>query len=282
MPVTEEQQSGEGEWDPLLIQEESSSSADTADTTDTEANVDASEAQSSPSEVNAETAKAESESAQGATGQPAESRAAEILGDVADVLAEASDAAAQGEANMAEVLADARIQIMVAQSQIPSLPQAQMEVLAEVLADLDQSILLAGEVLVAGSVKFPQGTKGEEESDSAADIFDESLVIFDGEIAKVRQESIEGVRVEVGTIGVPSTVGEQSNDESAGDPNGESGVPDIAGKGTALPPDPNDIPDGRDDDIVARQLRELAESETDPELKAKYWEEYKKYKAGAK
>lgn len=35
-----------------------------------------------------------------------------------------------------------------------------------------------------------------------------------------------------------------------------------------------------DDDIVARQLREAAEKETDPELKKKLWEEYRKYKAG--
>jgi hypothetical protein len=34
------------------------------------------------------------------------------------------------------------------------------------------------------------------------------------------------------------------------------------------------------DDIVARQLREAAEKETDPELKAKLWEEYRKYKDG--
>ncbi|MGW8161384.1 MAG: hypothetical protein ACWGN1_03970, partial [Desulfobulbales bacterium] len=34
------------------------------------------------------------------------------------------------------------------------------------------------------------------------------------------------------------------------------------------------------DDIVARQLREAAEKETDPELKEKLWEEYRKYKEG--
>ncbi len=33
-----------------------------------------------------------------------------------------------------------------------------------------------------------------------------------------------------------------------------------------------------DDDIVARQLREAAENETDPELKAKLWKEYEEYK----
>jgi hypothetical protein len=38
------------------------------------------------------------------------------------------------------------------------------------------------------------------------------------------------------------------------------------------------IGDGSDDDVVARQLREAAEAETDPVLKAKLWEEYKKYK----
>ncbi len=45
---------------------------------------------------------------------------------------------------------------------------------------------------------------------------------------------------------------------------------------------PEDIPDGSDDDIVARQLREAAEKETDPELKKKLWEEYRKYKQGTR
>ena len=35
------------------------------------------------------------------------------------------------------------------------------------------------------------------------------------------------------------------------------------------------------DDIVARQLREAAEKENDPELKKKLWEEYRKYKKGS-
>lgn len=43
---------------------------------------------------------------------------------------------------------------------------------------------------------------------------------------------------------------------------------------------PADIPDGSDDDVVARQLREAAEQETDPELKEKLWEEYRRYKRG--
>jgi hypothetical protein len=43
---------------------------------------------------------------------------------------------------------------------------------------------------------------------------------------------------------------------------------------------PDDIPDAKDDDIIARQLREAAMVEIDPELKEKLWEEYRKYKKG--
>lgn len=39
-----------------------------------------------------------------------------------------------------------------------------------------------------------------------------------------------------------------------------------------------DLPDARDDDIIARQLREAAMQEQDPQLKEKLWEEYRRYK----
>jgi hypothetical protein len=42
------------------------------------------------------------------------------------------------------------------------------------------------------------------------------------------------------------------------------------------------LPPPEDDDIVARQLREAAEKEPDPELKKKLWEEYWKYKGVSK
>ena len=44
--------------------------------------------------------------------------------------------------------------------------------------------------------------------------------------------------------------------------------------------DRDDVPDAGDDDVVARQLREAAENETDPELREKLWLEYKRYKSG--
>lgn len=42
-------------------------------------------------------------------------------------------------------------------------------------------------------------------------------------------------------------------------------------------PTPADIPSGNDDDVVARQLREAAMSEPDPELRERLWNEYRTY-----
>jgi hypothetical protein len=47
--------------------------------------------------------------------------------------------------------------------------------------------------------------------------------------------------------------------------------------GAKYPP-PGDIPAGNDDDVVARQLREAAMREADPEVREKLWDEYRKYK----
>ena len=41
---------------------------------------------------------------------------------------------------------------------------------------------------------------------------------------------------------------------------------------------PEDIPSGNDDDIVARQLREAAMRESDPDIREALWNEYRKYK----
>ncbi len=41
---------------------------------------------------------------------------------------------------------------------------------------------------------------------------------------------------------------------------------------------PQDIPDGNDDDVVARQLREAAMREADPLVRERLWNEYRKYK----
>jgi hypothetical protein len=70
------------------------------------------------------------------------------------------------------------------------------------------------------------------------------------------------------------SAGEQSGEEGGG--GGVGGGGPLGGSGPSTVP--ADIPDGRDDDIVARQLREAAIKETDPELRERLWEEYRQYK----
>lgn len=95
-----------------------------------------------------------------------------------------------------------------------------------------------------------------------------------------------------------------ASDKSGEGRSGKAGSQDSAGQGSTggtndgavnegagstrtsksqLPPTdgPRDLSEA-DDDIVARQLREAAEQETDPEVKEKLWEEYRKYKEGIK
>jgi hypothetical protein len=52
---------------------------------------------------------------------------------------------------------------------------------------------------------------------------------------------------------------------------------DNAGNGAVA----REHPDGSDDDVVARRLRQAAQQETDPELKEKLWQEYADYKKNA-
>lgn len=70
---------------------------------------------------------------------------------------------------------------------------------------------------------------------------------------------------------------------SASDPGeqqgGATGSSRPGGEDTSRPASRDAPPRDSDDDIVARQLREAAEKETDPELREKLWEEYRRYKA---
>ena len=74
----------------------------------------------------------------------------------------------------------------------------------------------------------------------------------------------------------PQTIQEEAGGES----NGSSGRPSsatAAQQSNETFPPPEDIPTGRDDDVVARQLREAAMSEPDPELREALWDEYRNY-----
>jgi len=147
--------------------------------------------------------------------------------------------------------------------------------------------------------------------------FDETFAVFDERMRK-EQETISQERAARGSGSGPAggaVEGEESGDgqsgegdegegmpgegpegaggdaggrgESAGGRSGEQGGGGGVGGGGPLGgagPNtvPADIPDGRDDDIVARQLREAAMKETDPELRERLWEEYRQYKQGTR
>jgi hypothetical protein len=80
-----------------------------------------------------------------------------------------------------------------------------------------------------------------------------------------------------------SEAGGVVDESGAGIANAESGQrgPQAGGEGGSQTTERKARPDGHDDDIVARQIREAAEEETDPELKEKLWKEYEDYKRGS-
>lgn len=99
---------------------------------------------------------------------------------------------------------------------------------------------------------------------------------------RLRQKGLD-----VGTYGSKSSAGSQERREGgqANDrekkPTGgsQTAARDGSGKGGEGPSSIDQRrKDYEDDDIVARQLREAAENETDPELKEKLWKEYEEYK----
>ncbi len=84
-------------------------------------------------------------------------------------------------------------------------------------------------------------------------------------------------RAEEGGSGVPAEMDDQGELARPPTTNGSAGGP---GRQSSAGEPPQDVGDGSGDDVVARQLREAAERETDPELKKKLWDEYRKYKQG--
>ena len=134
------------------------------------------------------------------------------------------------------------------------------------------------------------GSGGDQE-------LEEALGTFDGEILAEREvleqrsnESPSGGGGAGNRPGASSTAGNSPAGGAvpAGSGSGQSGAPKGGGVMPAPPSRPtppmprgqapDDIPDARDDDIIARQLREAAMAETDPDLREALWEEYRRYK----
>ena len=79
--------------------------------------------------------------------------------------------------------------------------------------------------------------------------------------------------------GSPESGQTQAEQGAEGSKTASRGTSGAGGKGSGRQQDSASY---ADDDIVARQLREAAENETDPELKEKLWKEYYEYKNSQK
>lgn len=133
-----------------------------------------------------------------------------------------------------------------------------------------------------------------EEQDAQWDRrFDLALGDFDERLARERVEIEEQQQAAGAAGGNGENVGEGESEGGGGlagqtpeEVDGEVSAASVGGTGGRGAPNtvarkypaPADVPSGQDDDVVARQLREAAETEKDPELRAKLWEEYRKYK----
>ena len=202
---------------------------------------------------------------------------------------------ALNEANAAIVIATETI--FDARIQLPDFAQPKEKLGTESGQPGDQG---EGEAQVSypGDRSGSSGSSGSE-LDQA---LDDSIAIFEGRILDARNDALGSTPPPTSAENVPGLVVlnrsgleqgsgtfEENNDEQL-----DPGVPEVAERGRmpdgnertktaidgATPPVPEDIPSPQGDDIVAQQLREAAAAETDPNLRAKLWDEYKKYKAG--
>jgi hypothetical protein len=152
-----------------------------------------------------------------------------------------------------------------------------------------------------GQTSYPgrRNGNGGSELDKA---LDDSIAIFEGRILDARNEVLGSTPPPTSAENVPgvAVLGGKGLEQASGtfeentNERLEPGIPDVIERGrmpeggeltktgieSATPPVPEDVPNSQGDDIVAQQLREAAAAETDPDLRAKLWDEYKKYKAG--
>ena len=115
---------------------------------------------------------------------------------------------------------------------------------------------------------------------------DQALEAFDGEI--LAERSVISERSNRGAAGTGGQVPRPASKPAAGDGAGKAALPGArtsraprsapAMPGGAGSRAADSVPDAKDDDIIARQLREAAMAEQDPVLREKLWAEYERYK----
>jgi hypothetical protein len=158
----------------------------------------------------------------------------------------------------------------------PSIPEEQTveEVAAldkefnESLAGFDDRLLKEMESIRIGSAKKLQDL-AQEAADAAKRLRDRGVEVNTSGSGSSRETDEQKGSSE--SSRQTKTTEDTADTETASRDSSRNG-----GKGESA--DDRHRTDYEDDDIVARQLREAAENETDPELKEKLWQEYEAYK----
>jgi hypothetical protein len=211
-----------------------------------------------------------------------------------------------------DLLSDARVAVIIAEGDLIGAKEAVLENGGEMTPELEavfesaeNSLGKATGVLAEASTvvlttrqaglpglatdQASSGRLGDLEDD-----LDDSLGVFDGKIGDARSTVLNGAPPTTSGLPAQSTRPGASNGQQGGEGgrnqsdaqsegqrgSASAGAQVASAKNGGGGNVPENIPDGQDDDIVAQQLREAAMSESDPELQAKLWEEYARYKSG--
>lgn len=151
--------------------------------------------------------------------------------------------------------------------------------LARVQSDLKMKQLAQEAAQAARNLREGDGGGGEGTEESETGM--ESGTSSSGDGDETGENSEEG-----GMEGIEGEAGEASQDPGSKETGGGQDRSKRASKsskgqgGEASAGQSQQTTVSQDDDIVARQLREAAENETDPVLKEKLWKEYNDYKKG--
>ena len=173
----------------------------------------------------------------------------------------------------------------------PSIPEEQVvdEVTAldrqldSSLADFDEVLLKELDLIQAKSSEKLQDLAQEAEA-AAQRLRDKGIEIdtdSKAENADSRQDSSEEPK-ETEKEKNALEAEKESNSKEAGDDTAMTTKDKSREGAEGSQRHPKNRYDSKDDDIVARQLREAAEKESDPELKEKLWKEYEQYKKNAR
>ena len=154
------------------------------------------------------------------------------------------------------------------------------QALEDSLEGFDDTVGSQGATGAEIDILSPSGSRGGVQVDSDTPLFEEDGsgtmaedTMAEGTIAEgnaeIESRAAEGPQSEASESGAADATAVESGALGAASDNSEGG--DIV-------PIPEDIGDGQGDDIVMRQIRNAAMQESDPVLREKLWDEYRRMK----